>query len=287
MTARLPYAASDQPAEIAKKLAEFGAVIVDSLLDPDLVARFNAELDPLMEGLSPEREFINPAVSFFFGNKTRHLTAVAAHSKIFSHEILPHPVYEAVCDEILLKACSSYILNIAHVMDRGPGSEAQLLHRDEDVWPHLPRPHPEVQLASVIALTDFDAKNGATRIVPGSHLWDRSRVARDEEVAVAEMAAGSAVIYLGSAIHGGGANCTGTDSPPRGRRGMHVSFTAGWLRTEENQYLSVPIEKVRAMPERAQALLGYAAHDAIQDGGGYLGTVDLVDPIDLLARQDL
>jgi len=93
------------------------------------------------------------------------------------------------------------------------------------------------------------------------------------------MKAGSAVIYLGSAIHAGGANTT----KDRGRRGMHVSYTVGWLRTEENQYLSVPIEQIREMPRRSQELLGYAAHDAIASGGGYLGTVDLVDPVELLA----
>lgn len=287
MSASLPHAPVDQPAEITKKLTESGAVIVDELLDPDLLARFNDELDPLMEQLSPQREFLNPMVAFFFGNKTRHLTAVAAHSKVFSHEILPHPAYQAVGDEILLGSCASYILNIAHVMDRGPGSEQQLLHRDEDVWPHLPRPHGEVQLASIIALTDFDAKNGATRIVPGSHQWDRERQATEDEIAIAEMKAGSAVVYLGSTIHAGGANTTGESTPARGRRGMHVSFCAGWLRTEENQYLSVPIDAIRGMPPRSQALLGYAAHDAIADGGGYLGTVDLVDPIDLLAKREL
>ena len=66
-----------------------------------------------------------------------------------------------------------------------------------------------------------------------------------------------------------------------------MSFCAGWLRTEENQYLSVPIEQIRQMPEKSQALLGYAAHDAINIGGGYLGTVDLVDPIDLLSKGRL
>lgn len=287
MSASLPHAPVDQPAEITKELSEFGAVIVEDLLDPSLLSRFNAELDPIMEGLSPEREFLNPAVAFFFGDKTRHLSAVAAHSSVFAHEILPHPVYQAVCDEILLGGCSSYVLNIAHVMDRGPGSEQQLLHRDEDVWPHLPRPHPEVQLASVIALTDFEADNGATHIVPGSHRWDRDRQPEEHEIAVAEMKSGSAVIYLGSAIHGGGANVTGNGTPARGRRGMHVSFCAGWLRTEENQYLSVPIEQIREMPKRSQALLGYAAHDAIADGGGYLGTVDLVDPVELVAQGRL
>jgi ectoine hydroxylase-related dioxygenase (phytanoyl-CoA dioxygenase family) len=268
--------------DIVESLRTSGAVIVDHFLEDDLLSRFNQELDPVLSGLNPDREFVNPAVAFFFGKQTRHLSAVAAHSKIFGHEILPHPVYAEVCEGILAESCSSIILNIAHVMDRGPGAERQLLHRDEAVWPHVPYPHPELQLASVIALEPFEERNGATCIVPGSHRWPRDREAHDE-IAVAEMDAGSAVIYLGSAIHGGGANTT----VDRGRRGMHVSFCAGWLRTEENQYLSVPIEKVREMPKRSQELLGYTAHDAINVGGGYLGTVDLVDPIELLEKKRL
>jgi ectoine hydroxylase-related dioxygenase (phytanoyl-CoA dioxygenase family) len=113
-----------------------------------------------------------------------------------------------VCDAILLPNCASYQLNIAHVLDRGPGSEQQFIHRDELVWVHLPDPHPEVQLASVIALVDFTADNGATRVVPGSHRWPKDRVATPEELVPAEMAAGSAIIYLGSTLHGGGANTT-------------------------------------------------------------------------------
>ena len=274
--ARVPATAST--ADLCEALRQDGAVIVEDLLDSELLERFNKELDPLMEAVHPDRSFVNPAIAFFFGKRTRHLSGLAAHSRVFAHEILPHPVYESVCGDVLAKSCSSHILNLAHVMDRGPGAEQQLLHRDHDIWPHLPNPHPEVMLASVIALVDFDAENGATRIVPGSHRWDSSRQPKDEEVAIAEMDAGSAVIYLGSAIHAGGGNT----SRDRHRRGMHVSFAAGWLRTEENQYLSVPIEKVRAMPRRSQELLGYAVHDAIAAGGGYLGTVDLVNPVDLV-----
>ena len=123
---------------------------------------------------------------------------------------------------------------------------------------HLPRPHPEVQIASVIALVDFTADNGATRVVPGSHRWSPDRGAAPDELEAAEMAAGSAVVYLGSTLHGGGPNST-TDVR---RRGMHVSYCVGWLRTEENQYLATPIDVVRSLPRESQALLGYAAHDA-------------------------
>jgi ectoine hydroxylase-related dioxygenase (phytanoyl-CoA dioxygenase family) len=180
---------------------------------------------------------------------------------------------------VLAPSCARYQLNIAHVLDRGPGSEQQYLHRDEAVWVHLPKPHPEVQLASVIALADFTADNGATRVAPGSNHWPETRQPTDADLVPAEMRAGSAVIYLGSTIHAGGANVTASER----RRAMHVSYCLGWLRTEENQYLAAPLDTVRAMPRRSQELLGFAAHDAIRDGGGYLGVVDLQDPVELLA----
>jgi ectoine hydroxylase-related dioxygenase (phytanoyl-CoA dioxygenase family) len=250
-----------------------------------LLARFNAELDPFIEPAPPakDRAFLNDTVQWFFGAETRDVTGVAGRSRVFATEILTHPVYRALCDAILLPSCASYQLNVAHVLDRGPGSTQQLIHRDEVVWVHLPNPHPEVQLASVIALVDFTADNGATRVVPGSHRWPRERVATPDELVPAEMAAGSAVVYLGSTLHGGGANVT----PDVRRRGMHVSYCLGWLRTEENQYLSTPIEVVRTLPRESQALLGYAAHDALGAGGGFLGTVRVQDPVELMASGEL
>jgi ectoine hydroxylase-related dioxygenase (phytanoyl-CoA dioxygenase family) len=122
----------------------------------------------------------------------------------------------------------------------------------------------------MIALEDFTAANGATRIVPGSHRWELERQPEEAEIATATMPAGAAAIYLGSTLHGGGANTTAD----RWRRGMHLSYVVGWLRTEENQSLSVPADVVRTLPRRAQELLGWTAHDALASGGGYLGTVD-------------
>jgi hypothetical protein len=41
------------------------------------------------------------------------------------------------------------------------------------------------------------------------------------------------------------------------------------------------------LPRQAQELLGYAVHDAIASGGGYLGAVDLRDPTDMLEDGSL
>ncbi len=282
--ATIPRLAGAEPVErIVETLREHGGVIVEDLLDAELLARFNAELDPHLAAARPDRTFLSPAIDWFFGKHTRHLTGVAAKSRVFASEVLCHPIYLALADAVLGPSCASYQLNVAQVLDRGPGAEPQLLHRDEAVWVHLPRPHPEIQLASVIALVDFDADTGATRVVPGSHRWPLDRQPTDDEIAAAEMRAGSAVVYLGSTIHGGGPN-TSADT---WRRGMHMSFTVGWLRTEENHSLSTPPEVARTLPRRAQELLGYAVHDALAAGGGYLGAVDLRDPVELLASKEL
>jgi ectoine hydroxylase-related dioxygenase (phytanoyl-CoA dioxygenase family) len=270
--------ALDPVQDIVAALGHSGAVIVEGLLDADTLMRFNAEIDAHVEAADPERKLMNPAIEWFMGHETRHVTGVAAKSRVFAEEILTHPVLLGVCDSILLPSCVRYQLNVAHVLDRGPGSEPQLLHRDELVWCQVPRPHPELQVASVIALEDFTEENGATRVIPGSHRWDLERPPKPEETVAAEMAAGDAVVYLGSTIHGGGPNT----SADRRRRGMHLSYTLGWLRTEENNYLSTPPEIARTLPRQSQELLGYAIHDALAVGGGYLGAVDTCDPVELL-----
>ena len=170
--------ASDPVEDVVTGLQQDGAVIVEGLLDAEVLARFNAELDPLLEEARPDREFLNPAIAWFFGQHTRHMTAVASKSRVFATEILCHPTFLGVCDAILAPSCARYQLNIAHVLDRGPGAEPQLLHRDELVWVHMPRPHPELQVASMIALVDFERRERRHPVVPGSHRWPHRARAR-------------------------------------------------------------------------------------------------------------
>lgn len=270
---------------IVAALRRDGAVIVDGFLAPDVLARFNAELDPLLEAARPgnDGQFVNPMIAAFFGDYVRHVTGLAGKSATFVDEVVVHPLYEAVAKAVLSPACAQHILNLGHVMDRGPGAERQVLHRDQQVWHHVPRSVGEIQISSVVALVDFTEANGATVVVPGSNTWDWDRKAAEDELAVAEMPAGSAVIYLGSTIHAGGGNTT----EDAWRRGIHVSFCAGWLRTEENQYLVTGPERARELGPDARRLLGYTAHDAIMTGGGYLGTVELVSPEQLLDAGSL
>src|SRR6185312_6873746 len=111
----LQHLPADAPAtELIAALERDGAVIIDDLLDADLLARFNTELDPLLTAPPAHGEFINPAIEFFFGSNTRHITAVPAKSRVFSEEILINPALLSICDAILGPSCASYQLNLAH-----------------------------------------------------------------------------------------------------------------------------------------------------------------------------
>ena len=277
------FAASDPIPLVVKGLEEDGAIMIDGLLDAEQLARLDSEVSHHVEAANPGMKHLNPLVAGFFGERTRHVAALASKSTTFVSDVMCHPLMLGVCDQILLPSCASYILNLGHIIDRGPGAVAQLVHRDEQVWIHVPRPAPTLQVASMIALHDFTRDNGPTRIVPGSHRWPVDREVREEEFAEAVMPAGSAVLYLGSTLHGAGTNRT----EDVWRRGLHMSYLVGWLRSEENNVLATPPDIARTLPSRARALLGYAVHDAIEDFGGYAGMVELRDPMELLEEGKL
>jgi ectoine hydroxylase-related dioxygenase (phytanoyl-CoA dioxygenase family) len=286
------FAITAEPDAIHAALDRDGVVIVEGLLPLAVVDRVNDEVEAAVEAADPDETLFNPIMQAFHGPRTKQVAGMPGISRAFATDVMCHPLLLAICDRVLLPSCARYQLNLGHLLQRGPGAEEQWLHRDEAVWSDVPRPHPELQLATVIAFVDFTRDNGATRVVPGSHRWpDRQLLPAEqiayhqpepEQIAYAEMSAGSAVIYSGGTIHAGGANCTAIP-----RRGAHLSYCLGWLRTEENNYLSTPPAIAATLPRRAQELLGYALHDSIPRGGGYLGMVRMQDPVELLARGEL
>ena len=165
------FADTTDDAAITDALRADGAVLVDRFVPEATVDAVNAEVADAVAAAEPGMRTINPMIQAFFGPCTKHVSALAAVSPTFADEVMTHHTYRHVCDEILLPSCSRYRLNLGHLIARGPGAEAQIPHRDEDVWPHFPRPHDELQIASLVALVDFRADNGATRVVPGSHRW--------------------------------------------------------------------------------------------------------------------
>ena len=139
----------------------------------------------------------------------------------------------------------------------------------------FPFTHPTERVAyctTFWALDAFTAENGATRIVPGSNRWDDVRRPREDEVVQAVMPRGSVVIFTCAVWHGGGANTTAD----QWRRALFTSYSVGWLKQEEQQFLVSPPDIARHYPERLQRLVGYQVHRP------FLGWYDLQDPIELL-----
>jgi ectoine hydroxylase-related dioxygenase (phytanoyl-CoA dioxygenase family) len=133
-----------------------------------------------------------------------------------------------------------------------PGQEAQAIHRDRWAWgTHLKGVEP--QLNTIWALTDFTVENGATQVIPASIDWEDSRQPTPDEITHAKMKRGSVLVYSGTVFHGGGANVSTTD-----RWGLNITYALGWLRQEENQYLSCPPEIARTLETDLQHLIGYA-----------------------------
>jgi ectoine hydroxylase-related dioxygenase (phytanoyl-CoA dioxygenase family) len=237
--------------DLAASLDAYGYALVEGVLPPGDVEARCAALADLFAATPTGR-------NFFEGFHTQRVYAVFAKTRAFD-DLAVHPLLLGALDHALGE---HYQLSAPVALQIGPGEKAQVLHRDEDIYP-LPRPHAPVVVNSMWALCDFSDANGATRLVPGSHRWDPERRPDEREVVQATMPAGSMLVYLGGLVHGGGANTTDTARP-----GLLLEYVVSWLRPQETQLVAVPPEIVRDLPERLQELLGYNVYPP------FLGYVD-------------
>jgi ectoine hydroxylase-related dioxygenase (phytanoyl-CoA dioxygenase family) len=239
-------------------LEDDGYCVVENVIDSQTVARIRAELAGLFDATPFGRDD-------FEGRRTKRVYALFAKTRVLD-DLAMHPLVSDALDRVLGPAQ----LSAPTAIDIGPGERAQGLHPDDAIYP-LPRPHAELVVNVMWPLDDFTEANGATRVVPGSHRWIDERPGPDAETIAVEMPAGSAMLYVGSLWHGGGANTT-----PRSRVGVVLHYSASWLRPVENHVLAVPPEVARTLPERLQELLGYNVYPP------FLGYVDGRHPRRLL-----
>jgi ectoine hydroxylase-related dioxygenase (phytanoyl-CoA dioxygenase family) len=225
---------------VAERLTSDGYVLVSGLMSDAEVAAARADLGRVLAATPTGR-------NAFEGFGTQRVYALFAKTRCFDR-LAVHPLLLAVLDQVL----GHYQLSAPVGIRIGPGESAQMLHRDDAVYP-LPDPHPPVVVNTMWPLDEFTAENGATRFIPGSHAWQPGRQpTAADPVLTAAMSPGSALFYLGSLWHGGGANATA-----RPRLGVILEYAAAWLRPQENHCLAVPRDVVRRLPERLQELLGY------------------------------
>ena len=242
------FSKSDSQGDMAKALREAGCAVITGLTNDEQRAELRTEL---AEHLGAAEFKTADDSGDFYPGRTRRVTALVVRSKAAQRLILD-PQVKALCDEMLLPNCERHQLHVTAALEVGPGARAQILHREEDSFTFFPIPRPNLIVATMWAISDFRVDNGATLLVPGSHLWSADRAHTPEEVVSAEMPAGSVLLWLGGTLHGAGANRS-NDS----RYGVILTYSLGWLRQEENQYLDVPPEMASRLSSELLEVIGY------------------------------
>ena len=250
-----------------------GYLIFERVLAPAAVAELRAALAPhLARDLKGRNDFE--------GERTNRVYALMAKSPVFA-ELAIHPLALAFAEAELGQSC---LLSAMLAINLHPGETVQAWHTD-DGGAKMPRPRPALGISTFWAIDDTTELNGATEIVPASHLWDgeliqgalkqedlsnkgihRDSGDRSDAVKLV-MPSGSLAITKGTLWHRGGANRS--DRP---RLIITPQYCAGWLRQLENMVLAVPGDIAEKLPERARELIGYSIHPP------FMGYVDGVHP---------
>ena len=189
----------------------------------------------------------------FYGTTTKRFGRLLIRSP-HAASLVQHRLVTGIVEAVLSPWCDCIQLNTTQAIAVHPGAPAQLPHRDQDMW-RGPVGEIEYLVNVMWPLTPFTRDNGATLVWPRSHGRQALEAEPPEAPTAAEMEPGAALIFLGSTLHGAGANLTSAV-----RRGLVVGYSLGWLKPYENQWLAYPPEIARTFPSELAALVGYRQH---------------------------
>ncbi len=273
-----------------------GHVVIEGFLSP-------RELRAVREALAPHLEHERFGRNPFEGVRTQRVYNLPALGGVFA-DMIEHPRMLAICDAFL---APNYLLTAAQAINILPGEAPQAIHYDDGFYP-FPRPRPAISLATIVAIDDFSAENGATEIIAGSHLWGnelpdgvvsgsdfaqdttygrgvagsqnflmrstRADVVKAATLRPVVMPAGAVVVFLGTLWHRGGANRSRAP-----RLALSMQYCEPWARQQENFTLGVSLEVARGLSDRVQELLGYNIHPP------FMGHVNGLHPKRLLHER--
>jgi ectoine hydroxylase-related dioxygenase (phytanoyl-CoA dioxygenase family) len=217
---------SNLPRELSQ-LAENGYVILERVLSAGEIAEVAAAIEKWERDRPMGR-------NSFEGERTQRVYSLAAKGEVFMR-IAEHPRIVALLDRLLLP---NWLLSTLQSIRLHPGETRQGWHADDLFYP-VPRPRTRLAISTIWAIEDFTADNGATEVIPGSHLWgNESPDTRPHEAVSVIMPAGSVVVFDGSLWHRGGENRSqGT------RLALSPQYCQPWLRPQESQLLIMPPER--------------------------------------------
>lgn len=238
--------AATEEAGVGHQLMQDGYALVRSAVPAGLIAQIGADLDPRYAG-APYCK------GGFYGTRTKRFGRLLIRSPRMT-ELVMHPEILALAETALGNWCDRIQLNLTQAIELHPGALAQFPHRDQDMWQGA-LGEVEYLINIMWPLTSFTETNGATIIWPRSHGVEALVEEPAEAPIVAEAEPGDAIVFLGSTLHGAGANRS-CDV----RRGIIISYCLGWLKPYENQWLAYPPEIAKNFPPELAALAGYAQH---------------------------
>jgi ectoine hydroxylase-related dioxygenase (phytanoyl-CoA dioxygenase family) len=220
---------------------EKGYVIIHDLLPMGVMDSIKEEVEPLLT---------RDGRSEFEGHKTRRIYSVIEKT-LALNPIIEHPLILALLDQVLQ---DNYLLSQVQAINVMPGEVPQPLHHDDGFYP-IARPRRAFSAATIWAIDDFTEDNGATLVIPKSHLWGDEHPGDGSgyEMIPAVMPAGSAIFFLGTLWHGAGAN--NSDAP---RMAATAQYCEPWARQQENYSLAISRERVKLCSEKIQSMLGYS-----------------------------
>ena len=250
-----------------RELMKHGWCIIPDLMPVEKVHALHADLGERFEH-TPFCE------GDFYGRRTKRFGGLlkrSAHMEAFAR----HPTILEIADHALLPYCDNYQINLAQALALYPGAPMQAPHRDQDMW-RGPTGEIEYLINVMWPFTDYREDNGATVVWPGSHHHQYEDPADLSGFSVAEMDPGSALVFLGSTLHGAGANRS-----VRIRKGMVISYCLGWLKPYENQWLAYPPSIARSFlpnSRRWRAIGNTARTWAIMRGSALLFFSEIKSP---------
>ena len=229
-----------------KQLLADGYCVIPDLLPADIIE----ELDGNLAEDFDRTPFCRGG---FYGERTKRFGRLLARSPI-ALELVQHELVLGVVRNVLSPWCDTIQLNLTQALALHPGAPPQLPHRDQDMWRGSVG---EIEyLVNVMwPFTRYTAENGATVVWPNSHGSKALDPDQPEGEFAGDLEPGSALLFLGSTLHGAGGNAS-----DEVRRGAIVSYCLGWLKPYENQWLAYPPEIARSFDPELAALVGYAQH---------------------------
>ncbi|MVZ98159.1 phytanoyl-CoA dioxygenase family protein [Sphingorhabdus sp. IMCC26285] len=234
------------PASWSESLERDGYCVIPDVLPSSVLAALEADL---------ESDFIQTPLGDgdFYGYRTKRFGSLLRRSE-HAARLVMEPTVLGIANSILSGACERIQLNVAQAIEIHPGEIEQFPHCDHDMWSGAKGEH-EYLVNVIWPLSRFTKFNGATRIYPGTHRIQITSLEQLGEPVVAECDPGSAICFLGSTVHGAGANLSHDV-----RRAIVIGYSLGWLKPYENPWLAYPPEIAKTFGPELAGLAGYAQH---------------------------